>query len=317
MIDYYYKKEKKLNKKTLLLIILLLFFGPGLIIFSLKVFFDSPIGNTNILNPLREIVEQKTFASPVGNIAERNLTNGRYAVFVEDLNTSDAYSLNKKEKFESASLYKLWVMAVVVKRLDEGSLSPDEVLSSPKIDLDKTLGLVEKDASISGSPSPSSSPEPEDFVTIALGDALTKMITVSDNYSALLLVNKIGATSVSKFLKDNGLTNSSFGSPPKTTAEDIAKFYRKLYNKEFVGSNQMIELLKHQQINDRIPKFLPENLEIAHKTGELNGNKHDAGIVFTKTGDYIIVVLSDTNSEKVAAEKIADFSRDLYLYFNP
>ena len=78
----------------------------------------------------------------------------------------------------------------------------------------------------------------------------------------------------------------------------------------------MIEILKRQTFNDRIPKYLPKEIDVAHKTGELFGSKHDAGIVFGKNGDYIIVVLSKTESEAEAAEKIANFSKEVYEYFD-
>jgi beta-lactamase class A len=89
----------------------------------------------------------------------------------------------------------------------------------------------------------------------------------------------------------------------------------KLYKGEFVGSGEMLKLLKKQQINDRIPKYLPNQTEVAHKTGELEGAKHDAGIVFSKKGDYIIVVMSQTDNETTAAEHEALFSRDVWNYF--
>ena len=74
----------------------------------------------------------------------------------------------------------------------------------------------------------------------------------------------------------------------------------------------MIELLKRQELNDRIPKNLPKSAPVAHKTGELGGAKHDAGIVFTKKGDYILILMSDTNVPQNAAEVEAKISRDIF-----
>jgi beta-lactamase class A len=78
----------------------------------------------------------------------------------------------------------------------------------------------------------------------------------------------------------------------------------------------MIDLLKKQALNDRLPKYLDSDIEVAHKTGELFGAKHDAGIVYAKTGDYVIVVLSDTKDYDKAAENIARYSEEIYNYFN-
>ena len=78
----------------------------------------------------------------------------------------------------------------------------------------------------------------------------------------------------------------------------------------------MIALLKQQTLNDKLPKYLPENVEIAHKTGEIDRFSHDAGIVFFEKGDYIIVVLSETDNSPAANERIADISKKVFEYFN-
>lgn len=77
----------------------------------------------------------------------------------------------------------------------------------------------------------------------------------------------------------------------------------------------MMALLKNQKKNIKLSKYLPQDTVVAHKTGELGGLSHDGGIVFTKKGDYIIVVLSQTASSLSADEKIADISKAVYNYF--
>src|SRR3990167_8557390 len=116
------------------------------------------------------------------------------------------------------------------------------------------------------------------------------MTTISHNYAALLLTSKLQTAQVKEFIKNNGFENTNFTAPTTTTPGDIALFYQKLYKKELVStsaSSEMIELLKRQELNDRIPKYLPQETKIAHKTGELGGVKHDAGIIFADSGDYI------------------------------
>jgi beta-lactamase class A len=149
-------------------------------------------------------------------------------------------------------------------------------------------------------------------------DAIEKMIVVSDNYAALLVANKSGTFSVTSFLKSYGFNGSNFKQPPQTTASDIANYFEKLYKGEIVDqeySSQMMEILKKQTLNDRIPANLPEDTVVAHKTGELFGAKHDGGIVFTENGDYIIVVMSDTKDVKEAILNTANFSEEIYDYF--
>ena len=47
----------------------------------------------------------------------------------------------------------------------------------------------------------------------------------------------------------------------------------------------MLELLKAQTLNDKLPKYLPDQVIMAHKAGELDDVSHDAGIVYSPAGD--------------------------------
>jgi len=199
-------------------------------------------------------------------------------------------------------------MAAVFEKIKDGKLKEDDVLSANISDLNDKFNIATEDAELT-----------EGNIEETVKEAIDKMIVISDNYSALLLVSKIRNSSLTDFLSSYRLNNSHVGSPPETTAKDIGLFYEKLYKKELVSeavSNQMLEILKRQSLNDRIPKYLPENIKVAHKTGELEGAKHDAGIVFNVKGDYIIVVLSNGENPLLTAEKIALFSEKIFEYFN-
>jgi beta-lactamase class A len=76
-------------------------------------------------------------------------------------------------------------------------------------------------------------------------------------------------------------------------------------------------MLKLTRLNDRIPKYLPVDLTIAHKTGLENSVCHDAGIVFTNKGNFIIVVLTRHANSNSALPKefIAKVSLHAYSYF--
>jgi len=240
-----------------------------------------------------------------------------YAVVVKNLKTGEEYKYNENKKYDSASLYKLWIMGVAFQKIKEGTFEEDQVISGQMRELDTTLSTVTPTPTPEGFIEPEDSEE-SDVVSMSLRDGIERMITYSDNYSALLIASKSGTFSVTNFLKNNGLSNSSFRSPPQTTAMDIAKYYEKLYKGEIIdeeNSLKMLEILKKQTINDRIPKYLPKGTITAHKTGELFGSKHDSGIVFSDNGDYLVVVMSDTKDPRVAAEKTANFSKQIFDYF--
>jgi len=75
--------------------------------------------------------------------------------------------------------------------------------------------------------------------------------------------------------------------------------------------------MKLSRMNDRIPKYLPIEIAIAHKTGLERDVCHDAGIVFTSKGDFIIVVLTKhaNSTGALSKEFIAKVSLYAYDYF--
>lgn len=311
----YRKASAQTVTKSVVLFFLLVFFlAGGFYIFLTPGSTQSKVDR--IINPIGRIIT--ILSSPLGKITQVDLLDkgGDYAVFIKNMKTGEEYSLNKDEDFHSASLYKLWVLAVAESQIKGGGMKLDQTLSAKKKDLDTELELIPNQEAISPTPgSPSPTPEPETIISMKVSDALEKMVEVSDNYAALLLVHKIGARNIDAFISQQGFNESGFGSPPTTSARDISDYLERLYAKQFVNSGQMLSLLKKQQINDRIPKYLPANTQVAHKTGESDGAKHDAGIVFSKYGDYIIVVMSQTDNETAAAENEAIFSRDVFTYF--
>lgn len=235
--------------------------------------------------------------------------DGTYGIIVKDMLTGEMYSHGSSESFDTGSLYKLWVMGTVYDLIEKGKLSETDILSEDAVELNKSFRIATADAELK-----------EGTVTSSVNDALDQMITVSDNYAALLLSKRIGLSNIAQYLLNNGFIRSklglSGGSPISTPAE-IALYLEKLYNGELSGkyATDMIDLLRHQQKNNKIPKYLPDNLSVAHKTGEIGEFSHDAGIVYTSRGDYIIVIMTKTQDTDIADNEIGRISKIVYEYF--
>lgn len=269
--------------------------------------------NSNILKPIGRFVEKNLKTDKKSEELEKIIqkeiqdTEGTYAVTIKNLKTHEYYYYNEEKLFETASLYKLWVMGAIYEEIEKGNLSLDKEIGFDAQTINERLDIASESAEIT-----------ESFVGNTVEGALERMITISDNYSAHILYLTTGWGKVGNFLEKYGFKNSSTDKL-QTTAFDIMSFYEKLYNGEIVSksaSTEMIEILKRQQLNDRIPKYLPENVETAHKTGELGAVKHDAGIVYSPKGDYIIVLLSETNNQTTASEIEAKISEKVWKYFN-
>lgn len=286
-------------------LIVLLVLGLGLKVSNIEFFKSSSV-------PPPPYIDLKQMEKPsLEKIVKKGLegTTGDYAFYIKNLSSGEEYSLNQDKQYESGSLYKLWVMAVVFEKIKNGQLKEDDVLSDSVESLNKKFDLEEGFLEM-----------PEDArLTILVKDAVFQMITISHNYSALLLLDKVGAANVSKFLSKQGFLNSTIMNEPKTTAYNVALFFEKLYKGEIIDkeySEKMLDILKKQTLNSGIPKYLPKGVEVAHKTGDLGWFKHGGGIVFSDKGDFIIVALSESEFPEGAMERIADVSKAVYDYFS-
>jgi len=270
---------------------------------------------SDITSPIKKIVQQvlpsPTPSDQLEKIIKSEIDNadGTYAVAIKNLKTNESYYYSENRSFTSASLYKLWYMGEIFHQIDSGKYSMDTILSKSAEEINRIYDIDPEYAEIT-----------EGYVTYTVEQALEKMITISDNYAAHLLGLSVGISNVREFLATYDLSSSQIStSPPSTTARDILTYYDLLYNKKLISSHastQMLEILKRQTLNDRIPKYLPEDTLVAHKTGELYAVKHDAGIVFSPSGDYIIVLMSETSSQTTAAEIEAKISEKVWEYFN-
>ena len=235
--------------------------------------------------------------------------SGKYAIYIKDLKSQNTYELNSAEVFGAASVYKLAVMYAAYDSIEKGKLKKDDVLTSAKTSLDKEIAGYQNQAS----PPPAQT----DNISYTVDRALNLMITISDNYSALLLAERLGWQNIDKLMEQQGFSEINLvgTNSPNVTARSTGALLEKIYKKEAVSkkfSEEMINLLLAQKVNDRIPKYLPADIKVAHKTGELETIRNDAGIVYGKRGDYIFVFLTDTKNPLDAAEQIATLSKQIF-----
>ena len=314
--------HRRNKRKRLLRLIYLLIFLVVVVGFLFYLFSGFTKGNTSIKSPLGN-KRMEVSPTPDAVVLPENSpgltaavsealqgTYGTYGIVIKNLTTGESYYQHENDTFKSGSLYKLWLMAVVYHHIQDHTLSLEDTLSKDVTDLTKEFNVA-----------PDPTEQTSGLLTLSVADALSQTVTISDNNAALLLTDKVGVKAISQFLNQYGFTHSIVGqtdTPPLTNALDIASFLEKLYkgqlaNKE--NTEAMIGLLKQQRLNDKLPKYLPDGIEIAHKTGELDSVTHDAGIVYTPQGNYIIVILSDSDSPDLAKERIALVSKDVYTYF--
>jgi len=303
----------KAKKISLILIVLLLFVCGSY--FGYRYYTDLKEAERR-----QALIEQRRLA---WESLRRNLANeiaqfkGETGIVIKDLRNNWEISHNKDKLFPSASLAKIPIMPACFLAAEEG-----------KIRLDREVALKNSDK-LTGS---GILKETRAGVTFSIEELIGRMIYDSDNTAANILTNIVGIDYLNNAFNSFGLkkTNLSrrvadFFSRDKgienyTTAEDMASILERMYRRSLVNkdvSEKCLKLLKLQQVNDRIPKYLPVDVTIAHKTGLERGVCHDVGIVFSCKGDFLICVLTKhTDSNSVPSKEfIAKVTMHTYAYF--
>ena len=221
-----------------------------------------------------------------------------FSVVVEDRSTGVRASHLLDRQVLSASLYKLFVAAELLRQVGDGRLSREAV---------------------SG-----------DGTGRTVGECIRDMIVISDNRCGAWGLRTVGSGSLDASLARQGFPGTSLASPQRTTAADVARFLTLAREGTLLGpggeaaTGELYRLLQAQQVNDRLPLGFPPGTPVAHKTGDRLHWAHDAGIVAMPRGELLVVVLSgpwpepccDADhpgpAEAKAFGAIADLGRLLY-----
>jgi beta-lactamase class A len=211
----------------------------------------------------------------------------QFGIVVKDLKTGETATINPDRQMESASLYKLFVAQRIYQQIDLG-----------QIDYSKAAG--------GGSGR-------------NIDQCLTIMINISDNTCGRALGDILGWGAQNQALSVEGYKETNLATVQQTSAADVAMLLSRLYNGTLVSSNssaRFMALLKDQHVNNRLPVGLPAGTVIAHKTGDLDGYVHDAGIVYGPKTDYLVVGMSGSwGAPGNAPGMFAELSGKLWNYF--
>lgn len=238
---------------------------------------------------------------------------GDYAIYVKDLTPEGKRNvyINSDQVYEAASLYKLFLMAAVFEKISKQEISFDSEISAKLSHLDAVLGGREYGYE---------DYDADESIGYTVKEAMQRVAKFSDNYSAIMLAEKVTWPAVQNAANEAGALNTTIKTPISTSAEDIGLLLERVYNGQMVSfeaSEEMIEMLSKSQMNNRIPAKLPQDLKIAHKTGELAGVRNDAGIVFLEGNPYLIVIMTkNLKSVEEGVENLAEISKIVYNYYS-
>lgn len=228
---------------------------------------------------------------------------GGAGLWIGDAKTSKPlYSHDADVPIITASLYKLALLAESERRVEAGELRYGDIITIEAEDITED-GSFE----VAGT-------------ELTLDEALEVMITISDNGAALALWHMLGAENVNAMLRAAGIDDFrvfvNWGVDDNVaTPAAIGTLLTLLAKRELISasaSDRMVARLSRQQINDRLPAALPDGVVVAHKTGNLPGLTHDAGIIYTPSGPRVVVAMTWDAFDADAYAFIANVASTVY-----
>ncbi len=226
--------------------------------------------------------------------------DGHVGVAVKDLGSGRGAVLDGNLELQSASLYKLTVLYTVFQL----GLSMSEELPITQDALQYDSGTMELGPG----------------ETLSVAELLERMITLSDNTSGVMLGSRVGAANINANLAALGMDTTHYSLDRMTTsALDMLHLTELIADGKAVSptaSSDMLHLMLRQRVNDRLPRLLSDDVQVAHKTGNLAGVVNDVGILYGPNSTVAVAALvSDTTDETAAATAIAQIGLAANSYF--
>jgi beta-lactamase class A len=250
-------------------------------------------------------------------------------VAFRSLDGSSEVLIDADKVFHAASTMKVPVMIELFRQAQAGSLELDDPLP-----IENEFRSIVDGSTYQLSVGDDSDREVYGNIgkTMTLRALCEAMITVSSNFAANLLIEKLGVENIRATVKrlgadgmqvlrgvedqkafDKGMNNS-------TTARGLMVLFEKLGRDESavasgfsrIHREEMIEILKRQKFNDAIPAGVPPGVAVAHKTGTITRIRHDAGIVYGPRPYVLVVLVRGIQEQKQSAALIAEISKVIW-----
>ena len=246
------------------------------------------------------------------------------AVAFRTLDGSRELLIDPDKPFHAASTMKVPVMIELYRQASAGQLSLDEQLPIKN----------EFHSIVDGSVFQLDPGDDSDAVvyaaigkTLSLRQLCEQMITVSSNFAANLLIERLGVENIRRTVTRLGADgmqvlrgvedNKAFerGMNNTTTARGLMILMQKIAAGAAVNPTadaEMAAILKRQHFNDAIPAGLPAGTVVGHKTGTITKIHNDAAIVYGPEPYVLVVLVRGLQDQKASAAVIASISHEVW-----
>jgi len=227
---------------------------------------------------------------------------GRYGLYFINLVNGDEFGINDKDEFVAASTTKLPMNLLLYKKIASGEIDPESTLVYLEEDYEFGTGEIQKS---------------EYGTEYTVRETARLSIVYSDNCAINMIIRLLGIDNIRNYMQELGGT-IYYGRRHRSCPYDIALYTKELYrfyieSPEIAGI--LIEDLQNTIFNDRINKYLPKDVKVAHKIGSFEslGVYNDVGIIFADE-PYVLAVMSEDTEYAAATDVIGEISKRIYYY---
>ncbi|MCR4435471.1 MAG: class A beta-lactamase-related serine hydrolase [Clostridiales bacterium] len=247
-----------------------------------------------------DIVSKGNKTDPLKTDLENYIKNfkGQYGIYYMNLRDGECFGINDKDEYVAASTVKIPIGLLLFKMMEDGTANPDDTLTYLKEDYEEGTGEIRWTGKFG-----------EKY---RIRELAKLMVESSDNVATNMLLRYIGRQNVKEFMRKSGgrvVKDDANVSCPLDMAIYMNDVYRYCNGSEL--GKELMGYFENTKFNDRIPKLLPPNIPVAHKTGDQAQVACDVGIVFTEK-PYVLSVMSKNIDEKQADFVIANISKKVY-----
>ena len=237
---------------------------------------------------------------------------GKVCVNFYDLNKNNGFSINGDKKVLSASMIKLLILTELMKKISEDKFSLSDTIMIANFMKTEGDGVLK---------------ELNAGHHFTLKELATLMIIISDNQATNILIDFLGMENINLLGKELGLKESFLGRKMMDTearkngydnytcADDISLLFKLIYQEKLINkeaSQLMLDILLRQQQGERLQRYLPSDIKIAHKCGDLDNLENDGGIIWLGDRAYILVVLTNGMPNLQCKQTIGKISKFVY-----
>jgi len=254
---------------------------------------------------------------------------GVAGISVKNLVTGEVLSIRGDEPYPSASLIKVAVLVAMLEEVRKGTMRLDERVSMIARDRVGGSGVLQHMGS---------GLEP------TAGDLAWLMITLSDNTATNLILDKINVRTVWERMEALGLPRTKIHSKTFLRATSVAMDSSVKYGLGVTTPNETLRLfemlhagravspaldslamamLRANQDNAKLQRWLPEDVAFAHKTGDVDAARSDCGVIYGPDAPVAVCVMTRENRDHSYAPDnpanllMARIGHAVFRHYNP